>query len=384
MSITKRIDASGKNRWLVRIESPDPVTGKRRRVTVGTFDTKKQAEREEAKAITERERGTLLEPDRTTVAELLDKYLAVEVPRTVRPENRNNYEVTIRRHLKPALGVIQVRKLTVERVESFYADLQALGYSSSLITKCHTRLGAALRLAKRWGLIHENVCDLAKPPRVPTRPARVWTLDEVERFLDVAADDGLWPYWLLLVETGARTSELLGVSWRDIDLERGTLRLGAQVVRLLKGTPIVKQDAKTEAGRRTIRLTADTRAELRAYQTAWKRRKLGASEWHNEHDLVFCSATGRPLNASNMRRAFDRLVESADVTPISPHDIRKTAITSAIAAGGNVKAVAARVGHSDVKTTLGVYTSLVPQMDDELMDIVAALVPRRNRAKDAG
>lgn len=377
MSITKRKSADGKTKYLVRIESPDPVTGKRRRVTVGTFPTKKIAEKEEAKAITERERGTLLEPDRTTVGELLDKYLTMEVPRTVRPENRNNYEVTVRRHLKPALGAVLVRKLTVERVESFYGDLQARGYSSSLITKCHTRLGAALRLAKRWGLIHDVVTESAKLPKVVTRPARVWTPSEVATFLTVAADDGLWPYWLVAVESGARTSELLGTTWQDVDFERGTLRLGAQVVRLLKGTPIVKTDAKTAAGRRTIRLTADTLAELRAYQTRWKRRKLAASEWHNEHDLVFCSATGRPLNASNLRRAFDRLVKAAGVTLISPHEVRKTHITATIAAGGNVKAVAARVGHRDVTTTLGVYTSLVPQMEDELMNIVEAIVTRR-------
>ena len=97
---------------------------------------------------------------------------------------------------------------------------------------------------------------------------------------------------------------------------------------------------------------------------------------------MFCSDAGRPLNARNLRRAFDRLVQAAGVTPISPHEMRKTHITATIAAGDNIKAVAARVGHRDITTTLNTYTSLVPQMEDELMGIVETLVPRRTR--DAG
>lgn len=383
MSITKRTDKDGKSRYLVRIESPDPITGKRRRVTVGTYGTKREAEKAEAQAITERERGTLLQPDTTTVGELLDRYMETEVPRTVRPENRADYETVIRRHVKPALGNVKVRRLTVEQVERLYADLQAAGYSSSLIKKCHMRLGAALRLAKRWNIIHDNVCDVAKPPKIAYKQPEIWTPDDVTAFLDAAADDALYAYWLTMVETGARTSELLGVTWADVDLGRGTIRLGAQVVRLLKGTPIVKQDAKTDAGRRTIRLTASTIDELKAYRTSWLERKLASCEpgW-NPHDLVFCAPSGRPRNARNVRRIFDRIVKEAGVKPISPHSIRKTHITTTIANGANVKAVAARVGHRDITTTLKTYTALTASMDDELMSIVEAMVPQRK--KDAG
>lgn len=381
MSITKRADANGKARYLVRVESPDPLTGKRRRVTVGTFPTKREAEKAEAKAITERERGTLLNPDTTTVGELLDRYLEVEVPQTVKPENRTEYDVVIRKHLKPTLGAVKVRKLTVEHVERLYADLQAAGYSSSLIKKCHMRLGAALRLAQRWTIIHDNVCDVVKPPKLTYKRPEIWTPADIAAFLDAAVDDDLYVYWLLLVETGARTSELLGIAWDDIDFERETLRLGAQVVRLLKGTPIVKQDAKTDAGRRTIRLTAGTVGELRAYRKTWLAWKLASGEpGGNPHNLVFSAPSGRPRNARNVRRSFDRLVRVAGVKPISPHGIRKTHITTTIARGANVKAVAARVGHRDITTTLKTYTALTASMDDALMGIVEAVVPRRKNA----
>lgn len=376
MAIEKRTGTDGKPAYRVRIATYDPATGHRRNLTIGTFDRKKDAENAERDALVQRDRGTLLSPDDTTVAELLDKWLTVEVPKTVREENRIAYEIVIRKHLVPALGAVKVRKLTVERVELFYADLHTRGYSSSLIRKCHMRLKSALTLAKRWGLVADNVCDVVKTPKVTYRRQKVWTAEETSAFLDVAADDGLHPYWLLAVETGARTSELLGVSWHDVDVERGTIRFGHQVVRLNHGTPFVKESAKTTAGDRTIRLTAYTRDELKAHRKRWLARKLAASEWENPYELVFCGPTGKPVNARNVRRSFDRLVKLAGVEPIPPHSLRRTHITTAIAAGANVKAVAARVGHRDLTTTLQTYAQLVPQMEDELLDIVERIVPR--------
>lgn len=384
MAVYKRVGTDGKTtRWQVTIDTPDLVSGKRKRIVAGTFRTKKEADAAERKAMIDRDRGTLLKADKTTVAELLDKWLDVEVPRTVRPENIENYEIVIRKHITPALGAYPVQKLTVEAVERFYAAMQAAGYSSSMVKKCHMRLASALRMAKRWKLVSENVCDEVRPPKTTYRAPEIWTPGDVAAFLDVADRDGLHPYWLLAVETGARTSELLGLSWDDLDLARGTLAIGSRVVRLLKGTPTVKDDAKTVAGRRTIRLTAGTLDELRRHQTRWKERKLAAREWSNPHALIFCTASGRPINPAHVRRSFNRLVSEAAVKAITPHGIRKSHITHTIAAGANVKAVAARVGHRDVTTTLQTYTRLVPQMEDELMAIVEALNPARPASRTA-
>jgi integrase len=374
MSITRRIAADGKPRYQVRVEVGDPITGRRKRVTVGTFRTKREAEQAEAQATTEQKQGTLLMPDTTAVGQLLDRWLELEVPRTVQPENATNYAYVIRKHLKPALGNIPVQKLRVEHVERLYAQLQSAGYSTSLIKKCHMRLSSALRMATRWGLVSANVCDSAKVPRMSYKKAEVWTPNEVSSFLEVAASHSLAPYWCLALETGARTSELLGLSWEDVDLDRGRIRFGHRVVRLLDGSPIVKDGAKTEAGHRTVLLTEGMVEELRRYRVAWAERQLRADAWDNPHDLVFCTASGRPINPTHMRQTFNRLVAQAGVRPITPHGMRKTHITSLVAAGGNIKAIAARVGHRDVTTTLKTYTQLIPQMESELLELVTRVV----------
>lgn len=125
--------------------------------------------------------------------------------------------------------------------------MQARGLSSSLTTKTRMRLSSALTLGVRWGIVGTNVADAARAPKISYRKATIWKPAEVAAFLDTAVDDDLWPLWLLMVETGARTSELLGLSWEDVGFEHGTLRIGRRTVRLLKGTPTLKDGGKSLA-----------------------------------------------------------------------------------------------------------------------------------------
>jgi integrase len=375
-SLEERPRTNGKPHWRVRVWVDDPASGNRKLQTVGIYASKTEAQREGARAVEQRRRGTLLQPTDVTIGELLDIWLTQEMPKSVRPENQENYRIVITKHLKPALGSTRVQRLSVQSVEAFYARLSEAGYSSSLIRKCHLRLSSALKLAKRWGWIAENPCDVATVPKLTHKDPEVWTPFESARFLDAAVNDTMHPYWALAVETGARTSELLGLGWADFDFERGTLTIGRRAVRLLKGTPILKEGAKTAAGRRTIRLTTDILAALTEHRNRQQARRCIAPDWV-DNDLMFSTASGRPVNPSHVRRAFDRLVSQAGVKRLTPHGMRKSHITALIAGGANIKAVAARVGHRDIATTLRTYTALTVPMQDELHSLVESLAAAR-------
>jgi integrase len=154
-------------------------------------------------------------------------------------------------------------------------------------------------------------------------------------------------------------------------VERGTLTIGRRAVRLVKGTPVLKDGAKTAAGRRTIRLTAGMLGALRKHHDRQQHRRTAPS-WA-DNDLIFPTASGRPVNPAHIRRSFDRLVRHAAVKPLTPHGMRKSHITALIAGGANIKAVAERVGHRDITTTLKTYTALTAPMQDELHQIVESL-----------
>jgi integrase len=377
MAILSRTSKStGKTSYQVLIDRRDPDTNTRKRVVVGTYRKLGAAKKAEREAMVERDRGTLVDPQKMTIGALLDTYLTTEVPKSVSLENRQGYQIVVDKHLKPALGHIKVQRLTAQHVDALYSTLIEREYSASLIRKVHQRLSAALRLAVRWQIVRRNVCEAVTLPKMTTKPPKVWTPQEAARFLATARDGGesLVMYVTLMAETGARTSELLGVSWKDVDFDRNTIRFGAQVVRLMGGTPIVKAGGKTESAVRTIRLTMPTMEALREHRKAWVAAKLSATEWADAHELIFVSKTGRPLNARNVRRAFDRMVKLAGVPEITPHGVRKSHITAAIAAGAPMKAVSSRVGHRDLATTLKIDTALTRGQEDSMLDIVSALM----------
>src|SRR5215213_4177756 len=370
-SLEQRPRTSGKSHWRVRLWVDDATTGRRKLQTVGIYSTKTEAQREGARAVEQRQRGTLLQPTDMPLSELLDVWLEQEMPKTVRPENQEPYRIVVNKHIRPALGSVRVQRLGVQAIESFYGTLTDAGYSSSLIRKCHLRLSSALKLAKRWGWIAENPCDVSTVPRLTYKEPEVWTPVDTAKFLRESATDSMHPYWALAVETGARTSELLGLGWSDLDDERGTLTLGRRAVRLVKGTPILKEGAKTAAGHRTIRLTAEMLTALRTHHERQQRHRT-APNW-TDYDLIFPTASGRPVNPAHVRRSFDRLVNRAGVKRLTPHGMLKSHITALIAGGANIKAVAARVGHRDIATTLKTYTALTASMQDELHSLVESL-----------
>jgi integrase len=244
-------------------------------------------------------------------------------------------------------------------------------------------LSSAIKLAKRWGWIAENPCDVATVPKLTYKEPEVWTPIDTAKFLQEAATDSMHPYWSLAVETGARTSELLGLGWPDLDDERRTLTIGRRAVRLVKGTPILKEGAKTSAGHRTIQLTTGMLTELREHHERQQRHST-LPNW-TDNDLIFPTSSGRPVNPAHIRRSFDRLVSQAGVKRLTPHGMRKSHITALIAGGANIKAVSARVGHRDIATTLRTYTALTASMQDELHSLVESLAAghRAGASQDA-
>jgi len=144
---------------------------------------------------------------------------------------------------------------------------------------------------------------------------------------------------------------------------------------------VLPSRGKSKAASRTIRLTPGTVAELRTDRKRWAARKLEAGPMWNPDALLFTTRSGKPLSSNNLRRSFDALVANADVPAITPHAIRKTAITLALANGASPKAVANRVGHADSRVTLDIYSSITESMDDALLDIITGLVPQGDGGK---
>jgi len=401
MAIVERIDRDGKRRWQVRVAVRD-AEGKRQNRTIGTYPTKKAAQKAERDALTMRDSGTLVTPSTATVADVLDDWLRSKAGQ-VSSNSLADYEQVVRLHVKPALGSGKAQALTAARIQRQYDAWRDAGLSARMVRGCHMRLSQAFDQAERHGIVHRNPCRAGNPPRLERSTVQTWSVAEVTAFLDAAAHrpalnrggdtgrrapDPLWPVWPLLALEGLRKGEALGLRWRDVDLDRGTASI-AQTVSADKanaGRVIIQPRAKTAAGSRVVRLTPQTLAALKDHRKRQNAARLAAAAWE-DNDLIVCTGRGTPVNpGGNVNRSFDAILKAAllpDGTRprrIRIHDLRHTAATLLLGAGVPAKVVQERLGHATINITLDLYAHVGEDMQTSAAAAMGNLFTLRETA----
>jgi integrase len=215
-----------------------------------TSTTKNKTEMKVAirKKLEDRDAGIAYDSENLTVGGYLDMWLDA-VKGSVRERTWQRSEEIVRLHLKPTLGGVRLDRLSPLQVQAVYGRKLEAGLSPRTVQIVHATLHKALKQAVGWTLIPRNVADAATPPRPVGREIRPLSLEQARALLDAARGDVLEAFYMLAVTTGMRNGELLGLQWRDVDLDARTLRVRRSVFNGAVNPP------KTKAGNRTIRLT---------------------------------------------------------------------------------------------------------------------------------
>nr|WP_053348840.1 site-specific integrase [Peribacillus butanolivorans] len=191
----------------------------------------------------------------------------------------------------------------------------------------------------------------------------VWDEEEVNRFLKVAKEDPVYIVFYLALTTGMRQGEILGLRWKDINLEKGLLNIKQT---LSHDGKTFLSGAKTKSSLRTINLSLSSIKVLITRKLTVSKEKLSLGPIYQDFDLVACTQHGTPLNPVNIRRTFKRMIKMADVPEIRFHDLRHTHATLLLSNGVHVKVISERLGHSNIKVTLDTYSHVLPSMQEEV------------------
>jgi integrase len=195
------------------------------------------------------------------------------------------------------------------------------------------------------------------PPKWTPEERTVWNAKEARRFLEAAESDTHRALWVLTLATGLRRGELLGLRWQDLDLDSGRLTVKQALVML--GGKAVIQAPKSKAALRPVRLTADAVAVMKEHKVRQAQRELASAYWRRS-GLVFTTSIGTPLSPRNVGRSFEECIDRAGVPRMRLHDLRHVNASLDLSTGTSVKAVAARLGHSDPSITLRTYALVMP------------------------
>ncbi len=360
------------------ILAPADETGKRKQQWFTGYRTLKDAQSARRAELAKIDKQEYVAPTKTTTGAYLTGWLA-SIKRDVRPSTWASYELNIRRHVIPAIGAIPLQTLDPKRISTLYGDLldhgrqdgEGLSYQS--VRYIAMILRHALKQAIEDSALTVNPTNKAKrPPKPQSRmEMKTWSAAELRAFLDAIQTEPMYAPLVLAASTGMRRGEVLGLRWRDLDLDAARVAVTQTYIAI--GYQVHFSPPKTAKGRRNVALDGRTVAVLREHRRTQVAGYV-ALGIRPDHDLVFTTALGEPIHPERLTRSFAQYVKAAGVPSIRLHDLRHTHATLALQAGIHAKHVSERLGHSTVAITLDTYSHAIPAMQEEAAERVAQLV----------
>jgi integrase len=374
--------------WAIVIDVRDSQTGQRKRRWHSFAGTKRQAQVEAARLISELQNGTHIDPSRMTVAAFLERWIE-HMQGQVSPRSHERYAELCRKNLAPLLGGLALTKLQPAHISTAYAKALAGGrrdgkggLSARTVTHMHRVLREALQQAVRWQVLARNPADAVKPPKIERQQMRVLDADDTVELIEAARPYRIFVPILLGVLCGLRRGEIAALRWRSVDLDAGQLAVVASIEETKHGC----REKETKSGRaRNVALPAMMVEELRRHRVKQAQELLQVGVGFTGDSYVVAQADGSPLQPNSLTHAFADFITERGLKRIRLHDLRHSHATHMLAAGVHPKVASERLGHSKVGITLDLYSHVLPGMQAEAAALVdTALQSAMQRRKPKG
>lgn len=325
--------------------------GKWKSYTKKGFRTKKEALEHEAAMRAKLVNSTYTPPTsaqcKLTVEEYLLDWIEMHGKTNLRPNTEVGYRNNIRRHINPNIGNVPLRQVTGEMLDKLYAKLAEEGLSQSSLRYVHRILGVAFEHARKYHYIDNNpardiITRFGKQGKTPDP----YTVEQMRFLLEHTEDNQFAMILVLGGLYGLRASEILGLRWRNVDLEGRTFAVVEQLPSFLpKGTVRVEEMAPVKSCERTLPITEATLLYFRRQADLQAEQKMRDSTYI-DNDLVIAKPNGVPEHRERVSRAFRRHLERLDLPRIRFHDLRHSAATNMHQLTGDFFTVGEILGHS--------------------------------------
>ena len=355
--------------WAIVIEQRDPATGKRKRRWHSFTGTKRTAQIECARLISELQRGTYLEPNKITVAQFLDRWLE-DIKARVTPKTHERYGEIVKKNLNPLLGAVALTKLRPMQISAAYAKALSGGrrdgkggLSPSTVRYMHVVLKAAMGQAVRWQMLAHNPVDAVDAPKIERSTMKTYDLAQTAELIDATRGTRMTITVILAVLCGLRRGEIAALRWRNINLGAAQLT----VTESAEQTKTAVRYKQPKSGRgRSVALSTRVVNELRTHraQQAEELLKLGIPL--TDDAFVVAQADGSPLQPRTITHQWHLLLANNKALPrIRFHDLRHAHATHMLSSGVHPKIASERLGHSKVGITMDLYSHVMPGMQED-------------------
>ncbi|GAB3003573.1 site-specific integrase [Amycolatopsis acidiphila] len=348
--------SESRQRWIAEVTTGYTPAGKRI-VRKASGKTKTEAKDKLKELVRDLDDGLPTGPAGYTVAEAVSNWLTYGLSGR-HPETVKNYRYLADGHLLPLLGKRKLRELSAEDVDEWLADV-ATRVSTRTLRLLHSILNRSVRHSQARDKVKRNVVALCEiPTGQEGRPSKSLNFEQAEAVLKAAENSHLHAYVVLSLLIGARTEELRALTWNHVNLG---VHVGSNspTVHSISVWRSVRAggDTKTRKSRRTLAMPIRCVVALRLHRIRQAEAKRQAGQKWEDHDLVFTSSAGTPLDAHNVRRDFRQVIKSAGLTPKewTPREMRHSFVSLLSDSGVRLEDIARLCGHSGTAVTEQVY-----------------------------
>lgn len=364
--------------WRIR----DRIAGKKVTLEEG-WPTRTAAKARMTALRSDQLRGDFIDPRGGKL--LLSDWIAAWWPSyeaSLKPSARKSEGSRVRTHIEPLLGRYSLDDLDSLVIQRFVSMLSVGERDPADATRWVRKPLAPKTVRNVHGVLHKVLEAAVRARRLRANPAtgsampprrhkemRFLTPPEIGRLLAACSSDlERWrPLVMLMVSTGLRYGEAIGLKVGRVDVLAGTLTVLETMHEAGKGEYIFTEP-KSEQSRRTVSITPELAAEL---------VPLVASKDRDE--LVFTEPDGQPVTRNFRQRVWKRITERAGLTGLRLHDLRHTLAAVLISAGVPLTAVQRLLGHSSIRVTSDMYGHLMPEVDASILAAVSASLPGQGR-----
>ena len=369
------IEKRGKNSYRLTVSEGFDLNGNPMIHRKTVHGTKKDAEVELAKFVTEVQNGLVVDGKSLRFSEFTEIWKRDYGSKELAPTTYKRYCRMLETRLLPYFGHFYINKIRPTDIMKFYdlleKDTQLVRkkgnngsktrkpLSGKTILEHHRLLRAMLHKAVYWQLIVANPAERVQAPKARKPKRRSYDDEQTKILLEnlekLSIEETKYKVAIILtVFTGVRLGELMGLEWQDVDFKNGIISINRSS-QYLSDMGVFTKTPKTESSIREIAIPEFIISLLEEYKLWYEEQKSIYGELWTNSDRLFVQADGKPMHPSSISKWFVRYVSTIGLPVINFHGLRHTNASLLVAQNVDIAVVSARLGHAQISTTLDFY-----------------------------